>query len=132
MNTSQFSRFLTVGVFNTLLGYAVIFVAMYGFGISPEMSNVLGFSVGLVSSFLLSRKFTFRSEGKANAELIRFLIVFLFAYLLNLAILHLLVRYLDAHAGWSQIIAGAAYTICAYWLNARWVFSLTTALKKAQ
>ena len=122
MIPSQFARFLTVGVFNTLIGYAVIFIAMYGVGLSPELSNGLGFAVGLFSSFVLSRKFTFRSEGKVNAELIRFLIAFMIAYLLNLAVLHLLVRYFHFHAGLSQIISGAVYTICSYWFNARWVF----------
>ena len=118
----QFARFLSVGALNTLLGYSIIFFAMYALNFSPEASNLLGYSVGLVVSFLLSKSFTFRSSGAASSELIRFLLVFAIAYAINLAELSFLVRVLAWHAGISQLLAGVFYVLCSYFLKKRFVF----------
>ena len=118
----QFARFLSVGVLNTLLGYGIIFLAMYGLKWSPEASNLLGYGIGLIVSFMLSKTFTFRSSAAVSGELIRFLIVFAIAYGANLAVLSFAVRFLDWHAGLSQLIAGGFYIVCSYLLNKRFVF----------
>jgi putative flippase GtrA len=119
---SQLARFLSVGVFNTLLGYAVIFLAMYGLQLSAEHSNMLGYGIGLVASFLLSKRFTFRSSAHAGPELVRFLAVFLIAYGGNYLALKLFVRVLMWHPGVSQLLAGVIYIALSYWLNSRYVF----------
>lgn len=119
---TQFSRFLLVGVLNSLLGYLIIFGCMYVLKISPEVSNLIGYSVGLALSFVLNRTFTFRSSGKQSGELIRFLAVFTVAYGANLAVLYLLVRILLIHAGISQVIAGVVYVIFTYFMNKSFVF----------
>lgn len=122
----QFSRFLTVGAFNTVLGYAVIFSAMYGLGFSPELSNAIGYAVGFAFSFVLSKVFTFRSVGKPSAELVRFLIVFLVAYSANLITLYILIHSLSFHEGFSQLLAGVIYILFSYLLNSRYVFTQST------
>lgn len=118
----QFARFLSVGMLNTLLGYSIIFLAMYVLHFSPEASNLLGYGIGLVVSFLLSKTFTFRSSGAMSSELVRFLLVFAIAYAINLAVLSFAVRVLAWHAGISQLVAGVFYVFCSYFLNKRFVF----------
>lgn len=118
----QFARFLSVGVLNTLLGYGIIFFAMYGLKFSPEVSNLMGYGVGLLVSFALSKSFTFRSSGAIKPEFARFLIVFAMAYAANLAVLSVAVRFFHWHAGISQVIAGGFYIVCSYFLNKRFVF----------
>lgn len=118
----QFARFLSVGALNTLLGYGIIFFAMYGLKLSPEISNVLGYGIGLLVSFTLTKTFTFRSTGAIRPEFARFLIVFAVSYAANLAVLSLAVRILHWHAGVSQVLAGGCYIICSYYLNKRFVF----------
>lgn len=119
---SQFSRFVVVGIFNTLLGYAIIFGAMYLLRMSPVASNVSGYSIGLLSSFILNRTFTFRSIGKRSAELARFLAVFAIAVGANLATLYVLVNLFFFHAGFSQVLAGIVYVIISYIMNKNIVF----------
>lgn len=119
---SQFSRYLTVGAFNTLLGYGIIFFAMYVLKLSPELSNAIGYGIGLVASFFLSKRFTFRSNGKSSRELLSFLVVFALAYAANLCALYWLVRVANFHAGLSQALAGGVYVVISYWLNSRYVF----------
>lgn len=124
---NQFSRFLLAGVANTALGYAIIFGCMYLAGMSPELSNAAGYTVGLLVSYFLNRHFTFRSAQRRSTEFVRFALVFVTAYTANLVALIFLVRALAVHAGLSQVIAGVIYIVTAYLLNKHYVFRPTEA-----
>ena len=119
---NQFIRFILVGVINTGLGYGIIFACMYLAGISPELSNVIGYMIGLIFSYLLHRKFTFRSTKRRSTEFIRFSVVFLMAYCANLVTLIVLFRAVGVYAGLSQVIAGFVYVGTSYLLNKSYVF----------
>lgn len=121
----QFFRFLTVGVFNTVLGYCVIFACMYLAKMSPEVSNVAGYAVGLIASYVLNRKYTFNSKQNRHNEIIRFLAVFVVAYASNYAVLILLIHRLGVHEGVSQILAGLIYVITSYVMNKHYVFNIS-------
>lgn len=120
----QFIRFLTVGVFNTVFGYCVIFGCMYVLNMSPESSNVAGYVLGLAVSYILNRKYTFNSKRDRNSEMIRFLTVFAVAYASNFAVLILLIHLLGVHEGLSQILAGLIYVVISYFMNKYYVFSV--------
>lgn len=122
MMDRQFIRFLSVGMINTFVGHGIIFATMYLLQWPPELSNIVGYSVGLILSFTLSKTFTFRSNGALSAEAIRFLIVFAISYSANLIVLSFSVRILGWHAVLSQITAAAFYVFCSYFLNKRFVF----------
>ncbi len=49
---------------------------MYGANLSAEVSNVLGYTIGLIASYVLNRKYTFNSMQRRSRELPRFLTVF--------------------------------------------------------
>lgn len=119
---SQFSRYLLVGAFNTFFGYVIIFGAMYLLDWSPIASNVLGYSIALLSSFALNRAFTFKSAGRKSTELPRFLSVFALAYGVNLAVLYVLVKFSFIHEAVSQIFAGFFYVAISYLMNKFLVF----------
>lgn len=119
---SQFSRYILVGVFNTLLGYAIIFTAMYKMNWNPIASNVLGYVSVLIISFFLNRNFTFKSSGKHLNELIRFLVVFVVAFAANLGVLFLLIKFLFIQEGISQVIASIVYIMFSYIMNKYFVF----------
>lgn len=118
----QFARFLTVGVFNTVLGYCIIFACMYLAGLSAEVSNVIGYGVGLVISYLLNRSYTFRSKQARTGEIARFVLVFAIAYGANLLALLVLIRQFGVHAGLSQLLAGGVYVVASYAMNKLYVF----------
>lgn len=122
--TRYLLRFASVGVLNTLIGYAVIFLCMYALHMGAVLSNVCGYAVGLVTSFLLNRTFTFRSTGAALPEAVRFLAIFLLAYLANLGILVLLTRYLHANEALSQVVAGVVYFCLSFVLSKYYVFGV--------
>lgn len=118
----QLFRFLTVGVFNTVLGYGVIFACMYLAKMTPENSNVAGYLVGLFASYVLNRKYTFNSTQNQRKEIIRFLAVFVVAYASNFMILEILIYKIEMHEGVSQVLAGVAYVIVSYMMNKYYVF----------
>ncbi len=122
----QFFRFLTVGVLNTLLGYGVIFACMYLLNISPESSNVTGYAVGLVASYVLNRKYTFNSKQNRRNEILRFLAVFVVAYSSNFAVLIFLIHKVGINEGASQLLAGLVYVGVSYCMNKYYVFKISS------
>lgn len=118
----QFLKFVMVGTLNTALGYAVIFACMYLLGFSAVLSNVTGYLFGLTISYALNRSFTFKSTSKSKTEVVRFLFVFLVAYLANLGVLLALIRYAGMHEGVAQVSAGAVYVVTSFLMNKYYVF----------
>lgn len=118
----QFFRFLTVGVFNTIFGYCVIFACMYLAKISPESSNIIGYAIGLIASYILNRRYTFNSKQNRHSEIIRFLAVFIVAYASNFAVLVILIHRVGIHEGVSQILAGLIYVFASFIMNKYYVF----------
>jgi putative flippase GtrA len=120
----QLLRFAAVGVLNTGVGYAVIFACMYLVGLGAVTSNVIGYAVGLVVSYVLNRTFTFRSAAApSRCEAARFVLTFLLAYLVNLAVLVLLIRHTVLNGGLAQIVAGGVYFGLFFVLSRYYVFA---------
>lgn len=119
----QLLRFAFVGIANTALGYAVIFTCMYLAGLGAVASNVAGYAVGLVVSYVLNRNFTFRSAAAPRREIVRFVAIFLIAYLANLGVLMLLIRHAGMHEGVAQVVAGIVYFGLSFVLSKYYVFA---------
>jgi putative flippase GtrA len=118
----QLARFLFVGLFNTGFGYCIIFICMYALAFSPELSNVIGYAIGMVVSYGLNRNFTFRSKQRYAPEIRKFVLVFAVSYALNLTLLVFMTRHLHAEKGVSQITAGLAYVVASYLLSKFYAF----------
>ncbi len=119
---NQFFRFIVVGLSNSLLGYSIIFACMYLVGLSPEVSNIIGYGLALIISYILSRNYTFRSKQRHSGEIVRFLLVFSFAYASNFAVLLILLHEMDIQKGVSQILASIVYVVVSYLMNKYYVF----------
>lgn len=117
----QVIKFLSVGVLCTILGYAVIFSAMYIFNLSPIKSNLIGYACGLLFSYFLNRTYTFESKQQKVKEFSFFLVVFITSYISNLAVLHFLTTD-GVNPGLSQILAGIVYVVISFFLNKYIVF----------
>jgi len=113
-------KYSTAGVVNTLIGYAVIFGCMAS-GLDPKVSNVLGYGVGFVSSFVQSRYWVFRSRGGVVDDGLRFIPAFLVAFGVNLLVLHGMLE-IGANPYLAQLGAGSAYVGVGFSLNYVFVF----------
>lgn len=83
----QLVRYLAVGVFNTALGFGIIW-SLLRTGAPDVPANACGYAVGLLASFLINRRWTFAQDSKPTvSEAVRFVTVCLVAYCANLVIL---------------------------------------------
>lgn len=114
------TRFLSVGVVNTALGYAVIFACMFA-GLNPIVSNAVGYATGLSASFILSKFWVFQSPGRGRHEASRYIVAFGVAYIANVSALWLALQS-GACPPIAQIVGGGAYVFTMLWASARWVF----------
>jgi putative flippase GtrA len=117
---AQFGRFSIAGVVNTSLGYAVIFGGL-ALGLSPYVSNLSGYLVGLTCSFFLTKTFVFAARGESGRQARRFLVAFAVAYLMNLGALHASLQ-AEVNGILAQLLAGALYLFSMFIFSRSWVF----------
>ena len=85
----HFLKYNLIGILNTLISLLVVWVLYQLFSFNLVLSNFLGFVAGAINSYLCNRIWNFKSQNKKRSEIIRFIIVFLIAYLVNLLVLKL-------------------------------------------
>lgn len=102
------------------------------------LSNFLGFVAGGCNSYLCNRIWNFKSNNKKSAEILRFLVVFLCSYGVNLLVLKGSVYVLE-NAAWcagftawvsqfmkhtyvANVIANVVYVLVSFTLYKKWVF----------
>lgn len=123
----QVVRFGGVGVLNTIVGLAIIWLAMW-VGMPPIASNAIGYAVGLTLSFWLNRSWTFEGGQQNNSssglrsEAQRFFIAFLTAWLLNVAVVWMGLHYTTSSPYLLQIAGMATYTLMFFVICRVWVF----------
>lgn len=83
---NEFFRFLTVGLFNTLIGMAIIFMLYHLFGLGYWLASGIGYIFGGLVSFFLNKSFTFRYKKKGWAVAVRFFANMLVCYFLAYAV----------------------------------------------
>jgi len=86
----QTVKYGVVGIANTLLSLAIIWLMTKKMGCSEAVSNFVGYFIGLINSFFLNRKWTFGSNDKILGSAFRFFLVFVVCYLLQFGVLLLL------------------------------------------
>lgn len=103
--------FLAIGVMNTLLNWALMLLLYNRLGLNYWGASAIGFLVTSALSFVLNRRFSFRSAGRLGGDLARFALVigvcYFVAYLIARPLIQLILG-LDALARlrpWSDQIA---------------------------
>jgi putative flippase GtrA len=107
-------RYALVGVSNTAVGFAVIWLTLRGLGFSDVAANVSGYAVGFLWSFALNRAWTFRHAGSMSTGLMRYAQVCLASYAANLLVVVLLAEHLGQGSLLAQIGGMAIYTALGY------------------
>jgi putative flippase GtrA len=123
-------RYLGVGALNTLLCLALIMGLRQGLGWPDAWASLLGYGVGVLLSFVVNRRWTFRCTGRGLDRLPRFVVVLAAAWLCNLAVVLTLLQ-----AGWPPAWAHASgapvYTLVSYLGCAWFVFRRAQAPRAA-
>ena len=87
-------KFLIVGVINTLVGSAVMFLLYNGFHTGYWIASACNYIIGSIVSYFLNKYFTFRSKEKSLREVITFAVNIVICYVLAYGIAKPLCLYL--------------------------------------
>lgn len=118
----QFFRYAVVGLASNAILY-LAYLALTAGGLGPKTSMTALYIAGVLQTFLFNKRWTFSHDGANRAPFIRYLVSYLFGYLLNLAVLLILV---DRMHWPHQIVQGVMIIILAamlFLLQKYWVFS---------
>ena len=118
----QFVKFGVVGVSNTLLTALTIWFLLQILHFSHYVSNIIGYIIGLINSFIWNRKWTFASNMKVTDTILRFIITFAICYLIQLGNLYLLLHFTTLDSFVCQLLSIAVYTIFNFWINKYYTF----------
>jgi putative flippase GtrA len=116
----QAIRFGLVGIVNTAIGLASIYGLMFFLRTDPATANALGYGVGLATSFLLNRIWTFKSSRPLGKALPRFLMVAAASYMLNLGVVMGGIALFDANPYIMQLVGVGIYTLVMFFA-CRWL-----------
>ena len=118
----QAIRYGVVGVSNTLITAVVIWVMMKLAGCSDVLSNITGYAAGVLNSFVLNKKWTFKSTIGWTRGAVRFGVVFGICYLMQLGLLLYLNKHLTIDSYFNQLLAMAFYTVINFIMNKYYTF----------
>lgn len=77
-----FIKFVFVGVINTVVGTAVMFLAYNIFHCSYWISSVMNYVIGSICSYFLNKYFTFQNKEKSPVIILKFVINITICYLI--------------------------------------------------
>ncbi len=116
----QFVKFGLVGLLNTTIDYTLFTAFFYVIHIHYLLANAMSFSIAVTNSYILNRRWTFRSDNPAwRTEAAKFLIVNIIGLGLSELLLFIFVESLHLH----KLIAKAgaiAIVLCWNFAGTRW------------
>lgn len=110
----QLGRFLSVGMLNLVGGLLVIYACKWFFGAGDVTANAIGYGAGLISGFTLNSRWTFAYRGPQWPALIKFLLVAMVAYGMNLLTVLMLIEQLGMDSYLAQALGIPPYTLTTY------------------
>jgi putative flippase GtrA len=117
------ARYLLVGIWNTLVGYSLFTFFVFLLPLSQYLlALTLSTALAGMNSYITQRLFVWQSGQKMGQEIIRFSLIFIGQFLVNVALLYVLVEIFGYHPLWTQYLLGAAIIISTYYLNKNWTF----------
>jgi putative flippase GtrA len=122
-NWWQLARFTAVGASGYIVNLATFTLCVHAFGVDYRLAAVAAFAVAVTNNFWWNRHWTFDARGgHAGQQAVRFLVVSLAAFVVNLGLLQLLVGEAGLAEVLAQAIAVAAATPCNFLGNKLWTF----------
>lgn len=118
---ARFAAYSVAGVANAIVGISAILVAG-ALGTGAVLANVIGYGLGLIVSFTLNSRITFRGRKVDGATAARFLAAFAVAFGVNLGVV-MAAGHIDWMPGAIASLAGTpAYVVLFFLLCEHWVF----------
>jgi putative flippase GtrA len=116
----QLSRYAMVGFASNAVCYLLYLLLTYC-GMEHKSAMTLLYAIGVTQSFYFNRSWSFGHNGMISAAFVKYVISYAFGYLLNLAVLIMLVDHLGWVHQWVQgvmifALAGMLFLLQRYWV----------------
>jgi putative flippase GtrA len=118
----QLIRFGLVGCANTALSWCA-YALLVRAGVHVLAGSAIAWTAGAVNSYVLNRRWTFRSHGRWTPEIVRFGVVQCAGLALDVVLLAALTR--DARVGelLAQALVYPVATVATFALSRQWAFA---------
>lgn len=118
----QALRFAVVGVASNAVGFGW-YLLLTWLGMGPKTAMSLLFLIGTLQTFIFNKRWSFRYGGADRMVLVRYMAAYGFGYLLNLAMLVVLVDYaklphVPVQAAMICTVAGIMFLLQKFWVFA--------------
>lgn len=123
--SARAAAFSLIGLANGAVGIAVIVVVNL-LGAGPLLANVLGYGAGLLVSFTLNSRVTFRARAVDRYTVARFLVAFGVAFGINLLVVKGVTDWFLTHGLLASLSGTPLYVVIFYLLCECWVFRTRT------
>ncbi|MGN6580943.1 MAG: GtrA family protein [Bordetella sp.] len=108
----QIFSFVLIGVLTNLIGYGIYILLTY-YGVTPKFTVTILYPIGATIGFFANRRFTFQHNGRMGVAGVRYLVVQILGYLLNI---FMLAFFVDKLGFPHQIIEAFAIAVVAIFL----------------
>ena len=107
-------KFCLTGVLNTVIDMGVYTLLLKVFHVNAAVSQVAGYSMGVLNSYIINRSWTFSTSTKFfSATMIKFILANLATLLLSLEVLHIL----TVNLGMGELLAKLPVTAVTILVN---------------
>lgn len=119
-------KFILVGVANTLVGTAVMFLFYNLFHFDYWVSSASNYVVGSILSYFLNKYFTFKQQSKSIKEIVLFIVNITLCYLIAYSAAQPLVRFIfsgidNTLADNLSMLAGMGFFIILNYIGQRFI-----------
>ena len=118
----QFLCFALVGLVGTAAHFLVLYTLVSAVGFDPVAGSSLGFLAGALVNYWLNYQLTFRSSAKHREALPKFLTVAAGGWLLNGALMAILLSQVKAHYLLLQGLVSGIVLLWNFLANRLWTF----------
>jgi len=119
----QFAKFAVVGFASnlTLYGYYLLLTIA---SLKPHAAMTIAYATGMLLTFLLNRNWTFAYLGPGKSAVGRYVLVYVFGYVINFLMLSIMVNHLGypheiVQAGLILFLATAFFVVQKFWVFGR-------------
>ncbi len=130
-NLFEFMKFAVVGVIGTVIDFGFYTLLSRGFGMYYMYARAISVLLAIGNNFILNKYWTFKSgkSGRVKAESVKFFIVSILNYCLNLGIMYAIVEFSSAEQLFGDyedyfaiIVAIGIVLFSNYFGNKYWTF----------
>ena len=87
---------------------------LFSFDFNYKVAATIGYIIGILNSYIRNKYWTFKSKKTIQAELIKFIIVYLFSYTVNIVTLTILVETFNLIPEIGEILGIGFATLISY------------------